>query len=54
MVIQEWKEQLIYKEIALYQWIQTCSMWLDALTKEMDMNKELKEVLMEGNLKFKN
>ena len=41
------------KEIALYQWISTCLMWADALTKEMDMHDELKEVLMEGNLRLK-
>ena len=29
-------------------------MWADALTKEIDMLKELKEVLMEGNFKLKN
>ena len=45
---------MIYKEIALYQWIPTYSIWADALTKEIYMHKELKEVLMEGNFKSKN
>ena len=29
-------------------------MWADALIKEIDMLKELKEVLMEGNFELKN
>ena len=29
-------------------------MWADALMKEMDMHKDMNEVLMEGNFEFKN
>lgn len=54
MLIQYLKEKLMDKEISSYLWIPTCSMWVDALTNEMDMRKELKEVLMEGNFKLKN
>ena len=54
LVIQDIKEKLMDKGITSYQGIPTCSMWVDTLTKEIDIHEELQEVLIEGNLKLKN
>ena len=52
MVIQDLKERMMDREISSYQWIPTCSMWADALAKEMDTHEDIKEVLMEGNFEY--
>ena len=54
MVIQDLKEKLMDKEVTMYQRIPTFSRWVDALINKIDMYKELKDVLIEGNFKLKN
>ena len=54
MTIQDLKEKLMDREVTSYQWIPTCLMWADALTKEMEVHGELQEVMMEGNVKLAN
>ena len=41
MVIQGLKERLVDGKIKSYQWIPTGLMWTDALTKKMEMNKDM-------------
>ena len=48
MVIQDLKEKLVDGEILSYQWILTGWMWVDALTKEIEMHVNMRELLMYG------
>ena len=52
MVIQDLKEQLMDGEVASYQWIPMDMMWAEALTKEMVMHEDMRELLSEGNLEL--
>ena len=48
MIFQDLKERPTDEEIESYQLIPTDSMWANALTKEMEMNKDMKSLLTEG------
>ena len=48
MTVQEMKEKLIEGEIKSYQWLSTKEMWVDGLTKEMEMAEGLRKLLKEG------
>ena len=52
MVIKDLMERLINGDIASYQRILTFSNWVDSLTKEMDMHKNMIELLVEGNFEL--
>ena len=54
MVIQNFKERLMDGEIELYPWVPTGSMWANVLTKEMEMHKDMQELLAEGNFSLEN
>ena len=48
MIVQDLRERLTNDQIALYQWILMDLMWVDVLMKEMELNKDMKNLLMEG------
>ena len=53
-VVQDLKERLIDSEISSYQWILTGSMWVDAMTKEMEMHRNMRKLLMFGIFELRN
>ena len=53
-VIQDLKEILVDGDISSYQWILTGLMWVDALTKEIEMHRNMKKLLKYRNFESKN
>ena len=45
---------MLDREIASYQWIPTGSICTEVLTKEIEMQKHMKELLVDGNFELRN
>ena len=51
MTVQEMKEKLIDGEVKSYQWLSTKEMWVDGMTKEMEMADRFRKFWSQDNLK---
>ena len=49
MVVQDLKERLMKGEVTSYQWILTGLMWADVLSKKMEMQRDMRPLLTEGD-----
>ena len=54
LTVVDLKERLVDGKIELYQWILTGLMWADLFTNEMEMHKDMKELLAKRSLWMKN
>ena len=48
MTVQGLKERLMEGDVKSYQWLCTKDMWLDGLTKEMEMVEGVRELMKTG------
>ena len=50
MTVKEMKDNLIEGEVMLNQWVPTNKIWADAITKKLEINEGMQEVMTDGNL----